>query len=77
MRSNCSPVSDGHAVAPELLRYVDDYIEETNLDDALRSHLDSNSNLIVFCREFFAQLFANVVGRMSRAPWNFVTAVPL
>lgn len=55
-------MSNGHAVAPELLRYVDDYIDETNLDDALRSHLDSNSNLIVFCRELFAQLFANVVG---------------
>jgi hypothetical protein len=55
-------VSNGHGVAPELLRYVDDYVDETNLDDALRSHLDRNSNLIVFCRELFAQLFANVVG---------------
>jgi hypothetical protein len=50
------------AIAPELLRYVDDYIDETDLGSALGSDLDSDSNLIVFCRELFAQLFANVVG---------------
>lgn len=55
-------MSNGHAVAPELLAYVDDYVDETSLVDALRSSLDSESNLIVFCRELFAQLFANVVG---------------
>ena len=49
-------------VAPELLRYIDDYIEETDLGSALETDLDSDSNLIVFCRELFAQLFANVVG---------------
>jgi hypothetical protein len=50
------------AIAPELLRYVDDYIDETDLGSALAADLDSDSNLIVFCRELFAQLFANVIG---------------
>ena len=49
-------------IAPELLRYVDDYIDETDLGMALDDELDSTSNLVVFCRELFAQLFANVIG---------------
>jgi hypothetical protein len=50
-------------IAVELLDYVDDYIDETDFNQAVRgSGLDPGSNLIAFYREFFAQLFANVVG---------------
>lgn len=55
-------MAERRLVAPELLRYIDDYLEETNINDAVREdELDSDSNLIVFYRELFAQLFANVV----------------
>lgn len=55
-------MADG-AVAPELLDYIDDYVEETDFNQAVRSSgLDSESQLIVFYRELFAQLFANVLG---------------
>jgi hypothetical protein len=50
------------AVAPQLLDYVAEYVDETDLSSALADDFDSDSNLIVFCRELFAQLFANVVG---------------
>lgn len=60
--SSSSLADRPQAVAPELLRYVDDYIDETDLNSALGSTLDSDSNLLVFCRELFAQLFANVIG---------------
>jgi len=50
-------------IAAELLDYIDDYIAEIDVNQAVReSKLDSGSNLIVFYRELFAQLFANVVG---------------
>jgi hypothetical protein len=50
-------------IAPDLLDYIDDYVEETDFNSAVRgSGLDSGSNLIVFYRELFAQLFANVIG---------------
>lgn len=50
-------------IAPELLRYVDDYVRETNVDAAMEaSDLDSESNLVAFYRELFSQLFANVLG---------------
>jgi hypothetical protein len=55
-------VSETPGVAPALLRYIDDYVNETNLPSALDEDLDSGSTLIVFCRELFAQLFANVIG---------------
>src|SRR5437588_6031119 len=62
-RSNASPMSERPPVAPELLRYIDDYIEETDINSAVsEDELDSGSNLVVFYRELFAQLFANVVG---------------
>jgi hypothetical protein len=61
-RSRASRVAE-HRIAPELLRYIDDYLAETTINAAVRrSELDSDSNLIVFYRELFAQLFANVVG---------------
>lgn len=49
-------------VAPELARYIEDYVEETDIGGALGSSLDSDSNLIVFCQGFFSQFFANVIG---------------
>jgi hypothetical protein len=50
-------------VAPALLEYVDDYIAETSINDAVQERdLDAESNLVVFYRELFAQLFANVIG---------------
>ncbi len=61
-RSSGLVVARTPAIAPELLRYVDDYIDETDVGSAIRADLDAASNLIVFCRELFAQLFANVVG---------------
>jgi hypothetical protein len=52
-----------HRIAPELLRYIDDYLAETTINAVLRHDaLDSDSQLVVFYRELFAQLFANVVG---------------
>src|SRR4051794_7497834 len=52
-----------HRITPSLVRYVDDYMEETSIDAALRDDaLDADSQLIVFYRELFAQLFANVIG---------------
>lgn len=61
-RSSGLVVARTPAIAPELLRYVDDYIDETDVGSAIRADLDATSNLIVFCRELYAQLFANVVG---------------
>lgn len=53
---------DPPLVSPELLRYVDDYIQEEDVNRAAREdELDAESNLIVFYREVFAQLFANVL----------------
>lgn len=50
-------------IAPELLRYVDDYLAETSINAAVRKDaLDADSRLIVFYRELFSRLFANVVG---------------
>jgi len=55
-------MADPPPIAPQLLRYVHDYIDETNVNDAVSdTELDSGSNLIVFYRELFAQLFANVL----------------
>ena len=56
-------MADDAAIAPELVDYIEDYLEETGLDEAVeRDELDPDSNLIVFCREVFVQLFANVIG---------------
>src|SRR6266487_4665303 len=55
-------VAETAAIAPELLLYVDEYIDETDLGSAIGSDLDATSNLLVFSRELFGQLFANVVG---------------
>jgi hypothetical protein len=56
-------MAESRPVAAELLRYVDEYIQEEDFNRAVRSkELDSESNLIVFYRELFAQVFANVVG---------------
>src|SRR4051794_25339492 len=42
--------------------YVDDYVAEVSIDAALGEEaLDSDSQLVVFYRELFAQLFANVI----------------
>jgi hypothetical protein len=54
---------DDAPIAPELFDYIDDYLDETALNEAVeQDELDSQSNLIVFCRELFAQLFVNVIG---------------
>ena len=55
-------------VAPELLRYVDDYIEETDLNTAIEDALDADANLLIFVRELFAQIFANVIHEPLTAP---------
>lgn len=52
---------DALPVAVELLDFVDDYINESEINAALEAELDADSNLIVFSRELFAQLFANVI----------------
>lgn len=49
-------------IAPELLDYVNDYVDESDLNTAIDIELESDSNLILFCRELFGQLFANVIG---------------
>lgn len=52
---------ENQGIAPELLQYVVDYVDETALESVLED-VESESNLIVFCRELFGQLFANVIG---------------
>lgn len=49
-------------VAPALLRYVDEYVEERTMNEAVRSaQVNDDSALVVFYRELFAQLFTNVL----------------
>jgi hypothetical protein len=55
-------VPEGQPIAPELLDYVDDYIDESEINDVIEGEFDADSNLIVFCRELFSQVFANVIG---------------
>jgi hypothetical protein len=55
-------VPDDEPIAVALLRYVDDYVDESDVNEAVSGgDLDSDSNLIVFYRELFSQLFANVL----------------
>lgn len=55
-------MGERYPLAPELLAYIDDYITEADPERALAEPLDSGANLLVFCRELYAQLFANVIG---------------
>jgi hypothetical protein len=61
-------VAEPAPVAPELLRYVDDYIDETDLGTAIEDALDADANLLVFVRELFAQIFANVIREPLTGP---------
>lgn len=55
-------MADTAPVAPALLRYVDEYVEERTMNEVLRAEtIDDDSALLVFYRELFAQLFANVL----------------
>jgi len=55
-------------VAPELTRYLDDYISEVALGEVLDEELEPGSNLLAFCRGAFDQLLANVVGVEAKRP---------
>jgi hypothetical protein len=55
-------MANGSPIAPALLRHIDEFIDEETLSTALDQEFDRDSRLIVFCRELFGQLFANVVG---------------
>lgn len=62
-------VPDEGPVSPAVVGFLEDYIAEVDMADALeQTEMDADELLVVFCREAFNQFFSNVLLRPMQAP---------